>query len=68
MSFNSEYQVTGTNNKDATTTILTCENEQGNKVTVEIDPQEVFINMIENLGNDQSHALAMIDWLNEQLN
>ena len=67
MSFDNTHHVREKDNKDPTTTILTCENEQGNTVTVEVDPTELFINMIENLGDDMSVAQAAVDWLNEQI-
>ena len=67
MSLDLTYQVTDTTNQDSTTTMLICEDAYDNTVMVEVNPTELFINMVENLGDDMSHAQAMVDWLNEQL-
>lgn len=67
MSFDNTYYIKETDNRDSTTTMLTCKNEQGATVTVEVDPSDLFVNMIENLGDDKSVAQAMVDWLNEQI-
>ena len=67
MSLDLTYQVTDIDNRDIITSILTCENEQGLMVMVEVDPIKLFVNMVENLSEDQSNILAIIDWLNGQL-
>ena len=72
MSLNLLYQVTVTDSQDQKTTILTCQNEAGDTVEVEIDPIELFENMIENCfdpdrANDDDLDTSILDAMNDFL-
>lgn len=64
MSLNITYQVTKMDNCDQKTTILTCKNEAGATVEVEIDPVDLFENMLENLGANQYEQSRLEDLIN----
>ena len=75
MSLNITYQVTKMDNCDQKTTILTCQNETGDTVEVEVDPVTIWENMIENCfdpnkGKDDNSDLdtSLLDAMNDFLN
>lgn len=55
--------ITGTDNRDPHTTTLTIEDQQGQSYVVDIDPIELFRNMVENCfdGDDNTDTSDLDD-------
>lgn len=72
MSLNITYQVTKMDNCDQKTTILTCKNEAGATVEVEVDPVAIWENMIENCFDPENPKdnldTSVLDAMNDLIN